>query len=210
MRTLSDILYDINSFVDLEAALPVGDELSVRVNYVNQAIWDASSVAQLDEFTKIYEVNPATLASVSLPSNFREFKISPRQLVNDSWVEYPEIDPVERYNKSSGEKYCYVLGNPSSGYTTIFNNLTADATLSFTYQAYPSGMATLTDKCELSDPTYVTTKAESYVLQARGDDRFPYVDSIADRKLRNMIGRDQKSPGGQYRVTPSGFSNPLA
>ncbi len=147
--------------------------------------------------------------TVPLPSGFREFKISPQQYDGSNWTEFPEIDPVERYKKNSGDKYCYVLGNPAAGYNAIFNNLTANATLSFTYQGFPSGMATLTDKCELSDPTYVVAKTESYVLQARGDDRFPYVDSIADRKLRNMIGRDQKSPGGQYRVTPTGFSNPL-
>lgn len=203
-------MYDVNSYVDLESALPTGDELEVRKNYANQTIWDASALAQLDEFTRVYEVDPASSATVPLPSGFREFKISPQQWNGSTWTEFPEIDPVERYKKNSGDRYCYVLGNPAAGYNAIFNNLAANATLSFTYQGFPSGMATLTDKCELSDPTYVVAKVESYVLQARGDDRFPYVDSIADRKLRNMIGRDQKSPGGQYRVTPVGFSNPLA
>ena len=71
-------------------------------------------------------------------------------------------------------------------------------------------MATLTDRCELSDPGYVVNKAESYVLQARGDDRFPYVDAKAEMKLKNMIGRDMKTPGGQYRTVKQTFINPLA
>lgn len=196
--------------MDLEYALPTGDELSTRTNYANQAVWDAAATAQLGELTRVYEVDPALSTTISLPGNFRELKIHPKQYNGSTWVEYPEIDPIERYNKSSADKYCYILGNPASGYTATFNNLTANATLSFTYQAYPSGMATLTDKCELSDPTYVVAKVESYVLQARGDDRLAFVDSIADRKLRNMIGRDQKSPGGQYRVAPSNVVNPLA
>ena len=208
-RNLSQILYDVNSYVDLEYALPTGDELYTRANYANQAVWDASAVAQLDEFTRTYEVNPGTASSVTLPRNFREFKISPQQLVNGTWVEFPEVLPEERYQKNAGDKYCYVMGNPMSGYIAYFNNLEANCTLSVTHQAYPSGMATLSDICELSDPMYVVNKVESYVLQARGDDRFPYVDAQAEKRLRNMIGRDMKSPGGQYRVAPAGFKNPL-
>jgi hypothetical protein len=209
-RTLNEILVDVNSYVDLEASAPSGDELNTRVNYANQAIWDAVGTYQFSEFDRVYEVNPAANASISLPTGFREFKINPKQLVGGTWVDFPEIDPHERYNKGSSDKYCYVLGNPRIGYTTVFNNLEANCTLSFTYQAFPSGFATLSDICELPDPSYVVAKTESYVLQARGDEKFPYVDAIADRKLKNLVSRDMKSPGGQYRVSPAGFRNPLA
>lgn len=209
-RTLQDILYDVNSFVDLQFELPTGDELTTRTNYANQAVWEASAMVQLNEFTRIYEVDPGSSSTVTLPLNFREFKNSPRQNVNGTWVEYPEIDPGEIYNKTSGDRYCYVMGNPASGYVVNFNGLVSGATVSIVHQVYPSGLATLTDKCELSDPQYVVAKVESLVLQARGDDRFPYVDADAKNKLKNMVGRGMKSPGGQYRVAPSGFRNPLA
>jgi len=87
---------------------------------------------------------------------------------------------------SSTDKYCYVLGNPSSGYTAVFNNLvSANCTLSITYQRYPSGFATLTDVCELPDPEYVVCKIESLVLQSRRDERFPLKEAETERKLRN-------------------------
>lgn len=210
MRTLSQILVSVNSFVDLDATLPVGDELTTRIDYANQAVWDAASEKQLPVFDQVYEVDPVAASSVSMPSGFREFKTNPRQLVGGSWIEFPEIYPQEKYEKTSGERYCYVLGNPASGYTTHLNGLTANATLSFNYQAFPTGFATLTDMCELPDPEYVVTKVEAYVLQARGDDRFPYVDAVANAKLKSMVGRAAKSPGGQVVTARKGFRNPLS
>lgn len=208
-KTLEEILYDVNSFVDLEYALPEGTDLETRSNYANQAVWEASAIAQLNEFTRLYEVDPGTSSAVTLPANFKEFKINPKQQNGSVWTDFEEVAPEEKYNKSSGEYYCYVLGNPASNYVVHFNNLAANATVSILYQSYPSGMATLSDKCELSDPMYVVNKVESIVLQSRGDDRFPYVDNEAKLKLRNLVGRGSKSPGGQYRTAPAGTKNPL-
>lgn len=210
MQTLEDILISVNSYVDLAAELPTGDELSTRTNYANRAIWDATAVYQFPEFNKVYSVTASTSATLPLPSGFREFKGNPKQYTGGVWQEYEEVDFQERYNKSSGDRYCYVLGNPQEGYVVVFNNLISGDTLNIDYQQFPSGFATLTSVCELADPTYVATKVESYILQARGDDRFPTVDANAEKKLRNLVGRKMKSPGGQYRVSPVGFRNPLA
>lgn len=195
-RTLAQILIDVNAFIDLEATLPTSSELTLRTNYANQAIIDATAVAQLPEFNDIYIVDPSTLASISLPANFNGFTTAPRQLVDGAWIAYEEIDPTARYGRSNGDKYCFVLGNAQAGYTAVFNSLTPNATLSIDYQRFPSGFATLSDKCELSDPTYVTSKTESYILQSRSDDRFPIIEAEAQRKLKNMVGRGMKRPGG--------------
>jgi hypothetical protein len=132
------------------------------------------------------------------------------RLLNSSlaWIDYPEIRPDERYGKESTDKYCYVLGNPSEGYTAVFNNLESTATLSITYQRYPSGFATLTDICELSDPQYVVNKIESLVLQSRRDERFPVKDAETERRLLNMVGRESKPPtGGTNIIRRIGVSN---
>jgi hypothetical protein len=81
MRTLSQILVDANAFLDLDAAVPTSSELTSRVNYANQAVWDAAGVGQLKEFHTIHEVNPGSSSRVSLPNNFREFMASPKQPV---------------------------------------------------------------------------------------------------------------------------------
>jgi hypothetical protein len=197
MRTLNQILIDCNAYLDLDASVPTGTELTTRTNYANQAVWEASAIAQFSEFQNVYEVNVSGNATIPLPTGFREFQTAPRLMDSSlDWVIYEEIKADDRYGKVSTDKYCYILGNPATGYNAIFNNLTANCTLSITYQRYPSGFATLTNICELSDPTYVVSKIESLVLQSRRDERFPTKDAEAERKLRNMVGRESKTPGG--------------
>lgn len=209
MKNLLTILIEANAYLDLDAAQPAGTELSTRTSYANQAIWEASAVAQFREFQNIYVVNVSSAATISLPSDFREFMTAPRLLdSNGTWVAYEQIDPLDVYGKQSSDKYCYVLGNPSSGYNAIFNNLTANCTLSIVYQRYPSGLATLTDVCELPDPQYVVEKIKSYVLQSRRDERFPQVQAMSEQKLKNMVGRSQKLPqGGNNQVRRTGSAN---
>jgi len=139
MRTLQTILQDANAYLDLDASVPTGTELTTRINYANQAIWEASAIAQFSEFQNVYEVNVSSGATITLPSNFKEFMTAPRLLDSTlTWIDYAEIRPDERYSKTTTDKYCYVLGNPASGYYAIFNNLASNCTLSITYQRYPS------------------------------------------------------------------------
>lgn len=210
MTTLSQILTDVNSVLDLEATLPTGDELNLRVNYANQAIRDAASQMQLSELKGEYLGNISSSVTVPLPSNFRELQTDPHLLLGSTWEPWEEIQPDEKFSKDASERYCYVLGNPSSGYNLIFNNPVANATLSVIYQRYPSGLATLTDVCELPDDTYVTRKIESYVLYSRGDDKFQIAESRAQTQLLNMAGREMKGNGGQVRTAKMSFNNPLS
>lgn len=208
MKTLASILIECNAYLDLDASLPTGTELSTRANYANQAVWEATAVYQLRELQNILTITTTT-ASIPLPSNFREFMVAPQQLNGSNTYEpYMQIDPLQIFDKEVSDKYCYVLGNPSSGYTAVFNNLTIGQPLTIVYQRYPSGLATLTDICELPDPQYVVEKVKSYVLQSRRDERFPQVDAKAEQKLKNMVGRAQKTPsGGNNQVRRVGVSN---
>lgn len=208
--TLEQILIDANATLDLDASLPTGDEYELRKNYANQSVRDAIATGQLSEMTQEYITPSSTLATIPLPSNFYEFKHDPMMLDSSGgWVQYQEIDPEDKYDFISSDKYCYVLGNPMEGYNVIFNNPVALTTISMIIQRYPTGMQTLTDKCELSDPTYVVRSIESYVLYSRGDERFPTAKSEKERQMMNMISRDMKTPGGQQRRTKTNFRNPL-
>lgn len=211
MESLEQILIDANSTLDLEAELPTGTELTLRVNYADQAVKDAAATGQFGEFKKVYEVNTSTLATLSLPNDFREFQTNPRILDDTgAWVEFDVIEPDEKYDYAASDRYCYVLGNPSEGYKLYINQVISMATLSLVYQRYPSGLATLADKCELPDPGYVVRKVESYVLYSRSDDRFPQANALAEQRLQNMYGREMKGSGGQVRTAKSTFRNPLS
>jgi len=202
MATLSEILVSANAYTDLEASVPTGTELTTRADFGKQAVREWASAYQWPELSKTYTVDPSTLASISLPTGFAEFEVAPQQLQGGNWIEYKEIKPKDRFGYGDSDRYCYLLGDPASGYTAVFNNLEASAALSFTYQAQPSLMATLSDTCIVPDSEFVKTKIISYVLQSRSDDRFPTVNAEAQRLLQNMIGRSQSSPKGGVNRMP--------
>ncbi len=202
MKTLSQILTDANAYLDLEATEPTGTDLAVRINYAKQAVNEWGASYNWRQLNQSYFPSATTMASISLPSNFRRFTGAPRnQISSGVWQEYPEIAPEERYGYESTDYYCYILGTPSIGYTVIFNNLATNASLSIDYQRYPSNMATLTDSCEVDDGEYIKMKVISYVLQSRSDDRFPIVEAEAGRMLKNMIGREMITRPGGYSST---------
>lgn len=209
--TLNQILLDSSAVLDLSGSLPTGDELTLRRNYANQAVEDAAATGQLPEFR--VEYNLYTTGGTAVPlSGFRELECNPRALSSTGWREFNEVELVDREDAiADGEDFCWITGNPQSGYVANFSaNLVSGMSLSVIYQRYPSGMPSLTSVCELSDPTYVTRKIESYVLYSRGDDRFQTAEARANSVLLNMTGRRMKGTGGQYRTTHAGFDNPLA
>lgn len=207
-KTLQEILIDSSSILDLSSSLPTGDDLNTRINYADQAVWDATAVAQLPEFKAEYQAVLTSAVTVPLPVDFREPQENPQLYAGGAWTEYEIIKPEHKYEKSDGERYCYILGNPSDGYNLIFNALVENSTLSLVYQKFPNGFATLSDKCELSDPQYVTRKVESYVLYSRSDDRFTIAEQRANVALSNMMARGQKM-GVPANSTKSSFNNPL-
>lgn len=202
MATLQDILINSNSYLDLAAELPTGDDLDVRIDYAKQSVreWaDAYRWKELSTPATLF----ATLGTVSL-NNFKELEAVPV----DYWGnEYPEIRPADRTQKEVSDKYCYVVGNEAQGQTLILNGLASLATLSITYQRHPSNMATLTDICEVPDDQFVVNKVVSLVLQSRSDERFPQVEANAQRLLANMIGRNMvTNPGGVNTTRRSGVA----
>lgn len=201
MRTLQSILIDANAYLDLDASLPTGDDLTVRTAYAQQAVREWADYGRWKELSTPYNLY-ATLGTASLPTNFKELEAKPKDLYGNY---YPEIKISERVNKEVNEKYCYVEGNEAQGYTITFNGLASLATLPITYQRSPSNMATLTDICEVPDDTYVVQKVISLVLQSRSDERFPTIDADAQRRLSNMVGRNMiTTPGGDKTIRRTG------
>lgn len=201
MNTLSDILTSANAYLDLESTLPTGTELTTRIDFANQALRDGAAAYRFKEFSETFFPSTSTLTSYSMPTNFRELEGTPAIVdTNGDLIGYPQIKPEERYSKDSDANYCYQTGSVGN-YSLTFNNFTANATISIPYQRFPSGMATLTDVCELPDAEYVKLKLISYVLQSRSDERFPTIEAEANNRLLNMIGRSMLTPtGGTYKL----------
>ena len=200
MATLQDILINSNSYLDLAAELPAGDDLDVRIDYAKQAVREWADSYRWKELSTPATIF-ATLGTVSL-ANFKELEAVPVDYFGN---EYPEIRPADRTQKEVSDRYCYIEGNEAKGYIATFNGLASLATLSITYQRQPSNMATLTDVCEVPDDQFVVNKVVSLVLQSRSDERFPQVEANAQRLLANMIGRNMvTNPGGLNTTRRSG------
>lgn len=199
MTTLNQILVSCNAYTDLEASLPTGTELTTRVEFAKQAVKEWAEYSQWPELTRTYVVDPSTLASISLPTDFAELEVA-QQLEGGNWIEFPKVKTKDQYGKGLSDKYCLLYGDKAKGFTAVFNYLTASCTLSITYQAQPSLMATLADTCIVPDSEFVKTKVISYVLQSRSDDRFPTVNAEASRLLANMVGRSQTGSGEVNRM----------
>jgi len=201
-RTLSQILIDSNSYLDLEAALPTGDDLGVRVAYAQQAVreWaDSYSWRQLSTYLNLFVTN----STLPLPDNFKELESAPVDVAGNG---YPEVMNRDVSSKGSTDDFCFVIGNEAGGHNISFNGLTSSlASLTTVFQRTPSNMATLADYCEVPDDIYVVQKINSLVLQSRSDERFPTVEADAQRRLANMIGRETiQTPGGNMTVRKSG------
>lgn len=208
MTTLREILERVSSHLDLEVSdLNAGTELTYRANLANQAVLDWAAFYQWRQLKR--EVSTvASMASLSLPGDFYSFTGKPQVYKSSGvWDAYPEILPEERYSTGESDKYCYVLPDSDSGYTAIFNNIDANASLSYVYQRQPSLMASLANVCEVPDPQYVVLKTVAYVLQGRSDPRFPVINAQANVLLQNMRGRESRvRPGGSSTTRRVGAS----
>jgi len=192
MTTLQDILIESSSYLDLATDLPVGDELDTRINYGKQAVKEWESAYKWKQLNKKFYPTLASLATIPLPTDFRDLLNNPQEYVDGYWQEHVEVNTSDVYNLSD-PYFMYIQGNDAEGYNAIFNKRSGNATMVIDYQSRASTMATLTDVCVVPDSDFVKWKVISLVLQSRLDERFPIIEAKAQQTLANMIGREQSS-----------------
>ncbi len=197
MATLNDILLDSASYLDLDATIPTGTELTTRVHFSQQAVREWSNSYKWRQLKVEYTPSLASFASIGIP-NFQYLDGAPMEFLSDGiYQAYPEIAPADKYEKDVNAKYSYIMGSDASGFSLHVNGIDVNATLSIPYVRGASVMVTLSDVCEVPDPQFVTDRIISYVLQARNDERFPVVLADGNRLLKNMIGTEMiQLPGG--------------
>lgn len=207
MATLNDILLDSASYLDLDATLPTGTELTTRIRFSKMAVNEWAESAKWRQL-KI-EVTPslASFSSIGL-ANYKELNGAPMEYLSEGvYQSYPEITPEDRFYKQMNDQYSYITGNEGNGFALHVNGINVNATLTIPYIRGASVMATLTDVCEVPDPLFVTNRVISYVLQARNDERFPIVQAEGNRLLKNMITAEQvRLPGGSNSTPKKGVA----
>lgn len=201
-RTLEDLLRDQNTLLERSSDLPEGDELNYRVRVINQSIRTWSLKAKWRQLKKDLNTSASTNnPSVSLGRNFVSL-LAPAQVMMSSteYEEYEEIQPELRFSKDVSDKYLYITGNSSTDYVANFNNLASGASLSIPYFISPSGMATLTDYCEVSDPEFVLYDSTATIMGPNSP-RFTEYSLKARDSLKDMLKSEAYlTPGGVNQV----------
>lgn len=202
--TLQTILEDIGAYLDQDTTLPTGTELTVRVNLVNQAVREWGNSYQWKQLQKNSVLTFALSGtSVGFPANFKKLMSPVYDITQTVDNEYVEIDPDDRFDKNSTDKYLYTGGNDSSGkYLVINPAMVSGASLIYTYQSFPSSLGTLADTAEIPDSSFLVKRTIAQILSSRSDQRFPLINSEADNSLSNMIEEEATFSGGQNNRTP--------
>lgn len=192
--TLQEILINTSAYLDQSTDLPTGDDYDTRVNYANQRIREWENAYRFNELKTNLTLS-ATLATISLPSDFTAIAGNPQVLLDSSgtYQEYTQVDPSYIYSQVN-KHFSYILGD-----NIIFNGLSSGATVSIDYYRSAATLATLTDICEVPDGNYVVNGVIANVLQARGDDRFPIAEAKTKELLIGMIGDNQSSASSSTR-----------
>ena len=206
-QTLQNILDDVASFIDQDTTLATGTELTIRVNFVNQALKEWSNAYQWKSLRVTHSPSFSLSAiSLGLPTNFKKLMSPVYDMSKTTENEYPEIRAWERFTKVSTDRYVYQSGDDASGYyLTINPALVSGASIVLDYQSHASSMATLADICVCPQPQFVSRKVIGYILESRSDARFPQINAEADRLLLNMIEEENAASGGENNRTPDIF-----
>lgn len=204
-QTLNQILADVAAYLDKDTTLATGTELTVRVNLINQSLrewgdayqWDSLRFTTAPSFT-------VSMTSVALPTNFKKLMSVPVDRALLSSNDYPQINPSDRFEKLSTERYTYIMGDQSIGYSLNINPpLASGVSLVLDYQAFPSSMATLNDISVCPQPEFITKRTIALILESRADTRFPQLKADADKLLRTMIEEQDSPSGGELNKVPT-------
>lgn len=192
--TLEQILQRIGSYVDQDDSTPTGTDLTVRISYVNRAYDEWAITYDWLALKQPYGFMPTMTSqtSVGLPSKFKKLESPLYDYGVDTNrqkpYEYPEIREADRFNWNPVDQFCYVMGNRLTGFNLIVpKGMSSGASMVADISVFPSSLATLTHVPVLNDPDFLVFRGIAYVLEARGDARFPQAKVDADRSLARMV-----------------------
>jgi hypothetical protein len=202
---VATILKSVGGLTEQEAVLPTGTDLTVRLQYVNDALGEWSDTYTWKDLRTTLNINTSTASVnvVNLPTNFRE-PLSTLYVFSDTGnlpTEYPLIDARERFSKFDTDKYCYLMNTFRNKQLIVNPALESGASCQIDYMSFPSSVATTTDFVPISASQYLVKRVSAMVFQARGDSRYPLLQADAQRMLSNAI-EEQNVPFGKVNRIP--------
>jgi len=163
-----------------------------QLEWVNSYDWE---VLKKTYYTTLVTATNYSLASVGLPPDFR--KLSGPVVNLSTGVEggmgWPEILPEDQLIYSTDEKWFYVQGDSTNGFSLQWNfgdhfSLGASgATIQIPYYSMPTSMVSSNQYPVIPDSEFLTQRTIAYVLESRSDPRYQDEEAKAREKLLTMI-----------------------
>jgi hypothetical protein len=202
---VATILKSVGALTEQEAILPTGTDLSVRLQFVNDALGEWADTYTWKDLRVTLNINTSTasVSTINLPTTFRE-PLSTLYSFSDSSnlpTEYPLIDARDRFSKESDQKYCYLMNTFLNKQLVVNPPLASGVSCQLDYMSFPSSVATTSDYVPISASQYLVKRVSAMVFQARGDSRYPLLQADAQRMLSNAI-EEQNVPFGKVNRIP--------
>lgn len=202
---VATILKSVGGLTEQEAVLPTGTDLTVRLQYVNDALGEWADSYTWKDLRTTLTLGPslASTGIIDLPINFRE-PLSTLYTYSDTGnlpTEYVLIDARDRFSKDATDKYCYLMNTFRNKQLIVNPPLASGASAVIDYMSFPSSVATTTDYVPISASQYLVKRVSAMVFQARGDSRYPLLQADAQRMLSNAI-EEQNVPFGKVNRIP--------
>lgn len=202
---VATILKSVGALTEQEAVLPTGTDLTVRIQFVNDALGEWADTYTWKDLRTTLAIGPslASTGVIDLPTNFRE-PLSTLYSYSDTGnlpTEYPLIDARDRFSREATDKYCYLMNTFRNKQLIVNPPLASGASAVIDYMCFPSAVATTTNYVPISASQYLVKRVSAMVFQARGDSRYPLLQADAQRMLSNAI-EEQNVPFGRVNRIP--------
>lgn len=194
--TVDEIMTQIASTVNQEATAPTagGTEWSLWLQYINRGIAEWARANDWEDMRRVFYpgVTGVSLASISLPMDFRKLADAPKLYnpTNADPIPYPEVlwEQESLYNINT-DNYVKILGDTMNGYTAVFSppTMASGASLQIQYYAMPTSLASPAQYSPVPDAQFLVDRTIAYILEARSDSRFQLEENKARERLLSMV-----------------------
>lgn len=206
---VGSILKSVGALTEQDAVLPTGTDLSVRIQYINDALGEWADSYTWRELRNSYYINPiVSTSSIGLPTNFRQ-PLSTLYLYGETTskpIEYVLIEARDRFSRDATEKYCYLDGTFGNKSIQVPNIIQSGVSCVIDYISFPSSVASFNDTVPISASQYLVKRVAAMVFQARGDSRYPPLQADAEKTLSNTI-EEQNVPFGKVNRIPINYQS---
>lgn len=192
--TVQQIMRQVSATVNQEATAPTeaSAEWLLWLDYINRAYQEWSEANDWEALRRRFYpgVTGASLASISLPGDYRKLAVAPKLWVDtETGVDFPEVLPEQVGLYGTQDKFVKIVGNHTDGHTMVFHpgTLSSGASIQIDYFSTPTSLASNIEIPITQDPQYLVDRTISYIFEARSDPRFQIEENKARERLLTMI-----------------------